>query len=102
MTNCYLLQRLCGQFGKSWPKKVNIYFCWLDYILTVESKCPLYDKLSAELEQSKEIKDMIKDNQQLFDYLSLHSGSNVSRIVDLEYIYDVLFIEVKHMFMIVS
>jgi len=66
-----------------------------DYILTVESKCPLYDKLSAELEQSKEIKDMIKDNQQLFDYLSLHSGSNVSRIVDLEYIYDVLFIETR-------
>lgn len=64
-----------------------------DYILTVEATCPLFDKLQDEFEQSQLIRDIVKDNKDLFEYLSVHSGNNVTRIVQLEYIYDVLFIE---------
>ena len=66
----------------------------LDYVLTTDAPCPYHDQLKAQLEQSKEIMDIIADNKELFEYLSVQSGNNITKIINLEYLYDALFIEV--------
>jgi hypothetical protein len=60
----------------------------------LSSPCPLYDKLLNELNQSPEIQAMIARNKDLFAYLTEKSGRNVTTFEDVEFLYDVLFIEV--------
>lgn len=64
-------------------------------MLSLSSECPLYDRLTGEFEASPTVQSLVATNKELFTYLTLHTGQNVSTIVDIEYLYDVLFIEVK-------
>jgi len=64
-----------------------------DLLLSTESSCPYHDQLFSQLEQSKEIMDIIADNKELFEYLSVKSGNNITTILNLEYLYNPLFIE---------
>lgn len=64
-----------------------------DLLLSLSSECPLYDRLTGEFEASPTVQSLVATNKELFTYLTLHTGQNVSTIVDIEYLYDVLFIE---------
>ena len=66
----------------------------LDYVLSTDALCPYHDQLKAQLEQSKEIMDVIAKNKDLFEYLSVQSGNNITKITYLEDLYETLFIEV--------
>jgi len=66
-----------------------------DLLLSLSSPCPLYDKLLNELNQSPEIQAMIAKNKDLFAYLTEKSGRNVTTFEDVEFLYDVLFIETR-------
>lgn len=56
------------------------------------------DKYNHELERvlnSPEMKKISEDNSELFSYLSKHSGSNISSLEHLEYLFNILYIEVR-------
>lgn len=66
----------------------------LDLLLVLESDCPRYDELLADLNASPEVRKRMDDNKEMLDYLATHSGLNMTEIDDVEYLYDTLFIEV--------
>ncbi|KAK4037247.1 prostatic acid phosphatase isoform X2 [Daphnia magna] len=64
-----------------------------DLLLVLESKCPRYDELLADLNASPEVRQRLDSNKELLDYLAENSGLNITEIDDVEYLYDTLFIE---------
>lgn len=62
--------------------------------MVLESNCPRYFELVDELNSSPDIQKKLDDNKEMLDYLSLHSGLNMTVMDDVEYLYDTLFIEV--------
>ena len=45
------------------------------------------------LEESKFMKNIYKENIELFEYISKNSGENITDIVKLDYVFDTLLIE---------
>lgn len=68
--------------------------------MVLESECPRYNELLAELNSAPDIRKRLDSNKEMLDYLAVHSGLNMTEIDDIEYLYDTLFIEVysKHNF----
>ena len=64
-----------------------------DSLLSSHSECPRFDQLQDELEKSPEFEKIYADNKELFKFISENSGSKVTNVVELDYIYDTLFIE---------
>lgn len=64
-----------------------------DLLLALESKCPRYDELLADLNSSPDVRSRLDSNKELLEYLAEHSGLNMTEIDDIEYLYDTLFIE---------
>jgi lysosomal acid phosphatase len=63
-------------------------------LLVLESECPRYDELLAQLNSSPDVRKRMDSNKEMLDYLAVKSGLNMTEIDDIEYLYDTLFIEV--------
>lgn len=57
--------------------------------------CPRYTLEMEKVRTSKEIEDLNKKYQSMYDYITLHSGRNIQNFSEVEFIYDVLLIEVS-------
>lgn len=64
-----------------------------DDFLHVTKKCPAYRREMHKLFQSDEFKSISQQNKPLYDYLSLHTGNEIKRILDVEYLSNCLEIE---------
>lgn len=65
----------------------------------LESYCPRYDELLADLNSSPEVRARLEEHKEILDYLAKNTGLNMTEIDDIEYLYDTLFIEVcDHLF----
>ncbi|XP_046643622.1 lysosomal acid phosphatase-like [Daphnia pulicaria] len=64
-----------------------------DLLLVLESECPRYDELLAQLNSSPDVRKRMDSNKEMLDYLAVKSGLNMTEIDDIEYLYDTLFIE---------
>ncbi|EFX74583.1 hypothetical protein DAPPUDRAFT_251804 [Daphnia pulex] len=65
----------------------------MNLLLVLESECPRYDELLAQLNSSPDVRKRMDSNKEMLDYLAVKSGLNMSEIDDIEYLYDTLFIE---------
>lgn len=65
----------------------------LDYVLAMKKPCPLYLKAYAEYEQSDDVQSILRNNQELTDYINFHSGTTFKTIFDLKQLHEVLEIE---------
>jgi len=64
-----------------------------DSLLSSHAVCPRFSELLREVANSAFMKHLYNDNRDLFKYLSEHTGSNITDISHLDYIYDTLLIE---------
>lgn len=64
-----------------------------DNIIANHAICPKYKKLFEALSDDPEIADIIAKNDWIFKYLSKHTGQKVENLLDIDYLYDTLFIE---------
>jgi len=64
-----------------------------DDLLSSHADCPRFTELQEQLVHSEDFRQMYLENKQLFDYISNNTGLNLTNIVDLEYVYDTLYIE---------
>ncbi len=75
-------------------KILSIFLVTQDLLLVLESECPRYDELLAQLNSSPDVRKRMDSNKEMLDYLAVKSGLNMTEIDDIEYLYDTLFIEV--------
>lgn len=64
-----------------------------DALLSSHAECPRYFELQDELLKSQNFSDIYEENRKLFEYISANAGANVTNVVELDYIYDTLYIE---------
>jgi len=64
-----------------------------DYLLSSHAKCPRFEELQQEIQEGEWMKDLYKQNEALFKYVSRNVGQEIVDIVKLDYIYDTLLIE---------
>ena len=85
-----------------WTDKLNFkesllfilhYLLLDDALLSSHADCPRFDQLQEELEHSEAFKKIYEDNRGLFEYISKNVGQNITNVVELDYVYDTLFIE---------
>lgn len=75
------------------PIPVHIVPLEDDNIIGSHFRCPKYTKLKSEIHSLPEIQNMVQENQWVFDYLTQHSGQNLTSLWDINYLYDTFFIE---------
>jgi hypothetical protein len=63
-------------------------------LLVLESECPRYDELLANLNSSPDVRKRMDSNKEMLDYLAAKSGLNMTEIDDIENLNGTLFIEV--------
>lgn len=66
----------------------------LDYILRASKRCPRYDYELKKVLTSPEMERINKKNAKLYAYLTEHSGEEISSLQKVEYLYNILYIEV--------
>ena len=54
---------------------------------------PRFTQLQEELKQSEDFQNIYNDNKGLFSFISKNAGQNITDVVELDYVYDTLFIE---------
>ncbi len=64
-----------------------------DNVISNHAKCSKLEKLEKALDEDPEIKSLVDANAWLFQYLTEHSGANITNLWDIDYLFDVLFIE---------
>jgi len=65
-----------------------------DTLLSSHATCPRFTELHTEvLENSQFMRNIYKENSDLFEYISASVGENITDIVKLDYIFDTLLIE---------
>jgi len=64
-----------------------------DYLLSSHAHCPRFAELQKEIESGDWMREIYAKNRDLFEYISLNTGENITNIVKLDYIYDSLLIE---------
>jgi lysosomal acid phosphatase len=65
-----------------------------DALLSSHAACPRFEQLHRKvLEKSKFMKNIYDENRDLFEYISANVGENVTNIVNMDYIFDTLWIE---------
>ena len=64
-----------------------------DYLLSSHAHCPRFEILQEDIQHGDWMKSIYKENEALFQYISEHSGDNITDIVKLDYVYDTLLIE---------
>lgn len=55
--------------------------------------CRSYDKAYETLYQSEKLKTINRENAELYDYLSKHTGDNISSVLKVESLYNTLQIQ---------
>lgn len=55
--------------------------------------CPTYDKEYEELYKSEKLKAIDRRNAELYEYLTKHTGTNISSVLKVEWLYNTLQIE---------
>lgn len=61
-----------------------------DDLIVQRRPCARYDKVFTEVLQSEEVQKMNEENQQLYHYLSIGTGENISNLHDVELLHDTL------------
>ncbi|RZC38364.1 prostatic acid phosphatase, partial [Asbolus verrucosus] len=69
-----------------------------DNLLSMKKDCPKYDMLLNELFESPYFVNISRRNHDLYAYLTKNSGTLISTLENLEYIYNTLFIETLYNF----
>lgn len=66
-----------------------------DMILTMKKPCPKYDKMLNDFytNATGAIKELNSKNRQLYDFLTKHTGKNITNLRDVEFLYNTLSIE---------
>ena len=64
-----------------------------DNIISSHANCPKLKQLMDELSSDPVIEDIIAKNDWLLKYLTNHTGAPVTNLLDIDYLYDTLFIE---------
>jgi lysosomal acid phosphatase len=64
-----------------------------DGLLSSHADCPRFTQLQEDLENSEAFKKIYTENRGLFEYISKNAGQNITNVVELDYVYDTLFIE---------
>lgn len=64
-----------------------------DPILAGKKPCPKYDMLLKALQKSQQFRDIDHKLHDLYAYLTRYSGTTISSLENLEYLYNTLFIE---------
>lgn len=65
----------------------------LDYVLAGKKHCPRLDYAMKKYLASDEYRNIIKKYKVLIDYLEKNTGREFKSLMDIEYLYDTLFIE---------
>jgi len=65
-----------------------------DYLLRQSKYCPRYDYELQKLLTSAPFERINKENAKLYAYLSENAGDEISSLKDVEHLYDILYIEV--------
>lgn len=65
----------------------------MDYLISCDVACKRYVQALDEYQQSPEIKSLINENRQLFEYLEKHTGQPVRNVNQLKDIQNILEIE---------
>jgi hypothetical protein len=60
----------------------------------MRAPCPKLDQVTEDFNKSPFMVQLTKENQELYDYLSNHSGNAVNTLEKVDFLYDVLHIEV--------
>lgn len=55
--------------------------------------CPSYDRVYEELYKSEKMRAIDAENSELYEYLSKHTGSNITSVLKVESLYNTLQIE---------
>lgn len=63
-------------------------------LITVKKKCPRYEKELKEAYQSEEMKRINTGIADLYNYLSANTGQNISTVLEVEFLFNTLEIEV--------
>lgn len=80
--------------GLKWqPIPVHTIPEHLDHVLAMKKPCPRYDAEFNNARNLPEVKNLETKYKKVFEYLSLHTGSEVKTIENAEYIHSTLFIE---------
>lgn len=64
-----------------------------DNVISSHCKCPKYEQLKDNVFEDPRLKSIQSQNQWLFDYLTKHTGQNVTDLWDIDYLFDTLYIE---------
>lgn len=67
----------------------------MDYLISCDIACPRYVHALNEYQQTSEIKSLIEENRNLFEYLEKHTGQPVRSLDHLKDIQNILDIENK-------
>lgn len=62
----------------------------------MKTKCQIYDKEFEATQKTGEIEFIDSSNQDLYNYLTEHTGQNVTTIANVESLYNTLDIEILH------
>jgi len=67
-----------------------------DYLLSSHANCPKFEELHAQVLEGQVMKTIYLENEEMFRYISKHTGLNLTDIVHLDYVYDSLLCEWIH------
>ena len=56
------------------------------------ANCPRFDELQREVAEGEAMRALYRENRDLFEYVSVNSGLNITDIVSLDYVYDTLLV----------
>lgn len=65
----------------------------LDQLIVVKKKCPSYEKELQNAYKSEKMRKFDSENANLYQYISTHSGQNISSVLDVEFLFNTIEIE---------
>lgn len=63
-------------------------------VLAANVPCPAYKEEHEKVLQSQQIQDLNRKYADVYKILNEHCGKNVTQLLDIEYLYNTLYIEV--------
>ncbi|CAL8111037.1 unnamed protein product [Orchesella dallaii] len=75
------------------PIPIHSLASQLDNKLRLNASCPRYDELRTQFRSSDIMHQINEENKDLYEYLTNHSGRSIHDPQQVDYLYDVLYIE---------